>query len=180
MRTRWKPRPRYEDTLKYKYNEYIRSPEVAIIDENGLKLEAMPTPQALALARQRGYDLVEVNPNATPPIAKLLNYGQFQYEQQKQQQVARAKQKKVEEKGIRLSFKMGTGDLEVRRNQTEKFLREGHRVRIEMMLRGREKGHTDLAYKNVQQFVESVSIPHTTDQPLGRQGSTLSIVIRPE
>src|SRR5271157_5736671 len=91
----------------YKANEQIKAPELRVIDENAKNVGVLPTAEALALAKERGFDLVEVMPNATPPIAKFLDYGQFKYEKEKEARKQKAHAHKVEVKGIRLSIRIG-------------------------------------------------------------------------
>lgn len=140
-------------------------------------LGLMPTWQALELARERGLDLVEVNPTLRPPIAKILDFGQFQYKQQKILQAQKAKAKRVEVKGVRISIKIGEHDREVRRKQALGFLDEGHRVRVEMILRGREKGRGDLARELMNEFVQSLGEGVVVETPFSRTGGNVSMQV---
>ncbi len=151
-------------------------PQVRVIDEQGQHLEVMDTARAIALARERGLDLVEINPNIDPPVAKITAFGQFKYQKDKEARKQKAHAKQVEVKGVRLSLRIGQGDLEVRRTQAQRFLDEGNRVRVEMILRGRERQHAALGQKIVQDFV--AMFPEVRiDQPFARQGGILSMVI---
>ncbi len=159
-----------------RYNEGIRVPQVRVIDEQGRHLEVMDTARAIALARERGLDLVEINPNIDPPVAKITTFGHFKYQKDKEARKQKAHAKTVEVKGVRLSLRIGKGDLEVRRNMARRFLDEGNRVRVEMILRGRERQHVDLGRKILQDFV--ATFPEARiDQPFARQGGILSMVI---
>jgi translation initiation factor IF-3 len=109
-----------------------------------------------------------------------MNFGQFKYELKKQQQKQKVVQKKTELKGIRLSFRIGENDKMVRRKQTEKFLKAGHKVKIEMLLKGREKAHQDLARQIILDFVESIEQENKIEQDIQRQGSKLNILITPK
>ena len=136
----------------------------------------MDTPQALALARERGLDLVEINPGANPPVVKIIGYGQFRYHKEKELRQQKAHAKNVEVKGVRLSLRIGEHDLEVRRQQSLRFMAEGNRVRVEIILRGREREHLDLARKILQNF--AATLPETRiDQPFQKQGGVLSMVV---
>ena len=126
----------------------------------------------MAMAKEKGYDLVEISPKSTPPVAKFLNFGRFKYELRKKEQQQKAKQKKTETKGIRLSFRIGKGDLELRLRQAKKFLDQGHKVKIEMILKGREKAHFDLAREIVGRFIQNLE-GINVEQPISRQGSKL-------
>ncbi len=121
-------------------------------------------------------DLVEVSPMANPPVCKIADFGNFQYKQSKKKQ--KTKQKKVELKGVRLSFKIGAHDIAFRKKQAEKFLKQGDKVKIELNLRGREKAHKDLAKEKINNFINSIETKNEIEQPLKTQGSRLSITIK--
>jgi len=145
-----------------------------VIGETGQQLGVMPTYQALDLARDKGLDLIEVSPKAQPPVAKIMSFGQFQYQQSKQKQ---RKSKKVEIKIVRLSLKIGRHDLEVKAKKAKEILDEGDKVRVELILRGRERQRLDLAKEIVQNFIAE-NFPQTKlEQPLKIQGGNLSIII---
>ena len=151
--------------------------DVQLIDEQGKPRGIVPTSEALKLAEAAGFDLVEVNPTAKPPIAKILDFGQFQYKQQKIIQAQKVKAKKVEVKGIRLSIKIGEHDLAVRQKQSMKFLDEGHKVRLEVILRGRERSRGDLAKKTMDDFIARLGEGVVVEVPLSRQGGNVSMQI---
>ena len=148
-----------------------------VIDETGQKLGQMPTHRALSMAREKGLDLVEVSPLSRPPVCKIMDYGQYQYKQEKAGRKQKAKQKKVDIKGIRISFKIGEHDLEIRRKRAQKFFSEGHKVRIEMLLRGREKAHQDIARDNMQKFADSLAGNIIFEQKVKKLGSKLSCIL---
>ncbi|OGL65953.1 translation initiation factor IF-3 [Candidatus Uhrbacteria bacterium RIFCSPLOWO2_01_FULL_47_24] len=169
-------RPKPVQATLVRYNEWIRVPQVRVIDEHGEHLDVMDTSKALALARERGMDLVELNPGANPPVAKIIGYGQFKYQKEKEIRKQKVHAKTVEVKGIRLSLRIGEHDLQVRRDQAERFMSEGNRVRVEIILKGREREHADLARKILENFV--ASLPNIRiDQPFERQGGILSMVV---
>lgn len=114
-----------------------------------------------------------VAPQAVPPVCKILDYGKFQYQQKRVQ----PKAKTLETKGIRLTFKIGEHDLDIRRQQTEKFLEKGHKVRVELKLRGREKAFREQAKGMVKAFADSLSAGYKTDKGLEVMGGTISILI---
>lgn len=172
--SRYRPKKKLGPLIRY--NEGIRDPQVRVIDEEGKHLDVMDTPAAIALARERGLDLVMINPGITPPIAKITGFGQYKYQKEKEERRQKAHAKEVEVKGVRLSLRIGAHDLEVRRKMAEKFMGEGNRVRVEMILRGRERQHVDLGRKIVQDFV--ASFPDVRiDQPFAKQGGVLSMVV---
>jgi len=129
------------------------------------------------MAEERGFDLVEVSPKSQPPVCKLLDYGAYQYRLEKAERKQRAKQKKIEVKGIRLSYKIGEHDLEIRKNQALKFIEKGDKVKVEMMLRGRENAHQDRAREIINKFIESLGDNILIEQTLSRQGNRYSVVL---
>ncbi|MBU1039431.1 translation initiation factor IF-3 [Patescibacteria group bacterium] len=162
---------------RYRINQYIRIPEVQVIDDDSKVLGVMPTFKALALAQEQGLDLVEVNPTVRPSIVKIMDFGQFQYKQSKIVQAQKAKVKKIEVKGIRLSFKIGQHDKDMRLKQARKFLDEGHKVKLEMGLRGRERAHMDLARENMMKFVREIGDDAVVEVPLSKMGGRLNMQI---
>ena len=139
----------------------------------------MPSSQALEIARERELDLVEVAPLANPPVCKIIDFGKFQYQKAKLDQASRAKQKKVEIKGIRIGIRTDEHDLEFKKNQAEKFLKRGDKVKIEIVLRGREKAHPDLARKNLNDFIKTISIPFEMEQEIKRFPAGFNVIITP-
>ncbi len=121
--------------------------------------------EALALSREQEVDLVEISPKATPPVCKLIDYGKMLYATQKKEQKAKQANKSKEQKGIRITFKMDVGDLKRQTKMTEKFLIEGHGVRVQMRLRGRERAHMDLAIEKMNTFLKSLEDISKIDQP---------------
>lgn len=172
-------RPRVEE-IRYRANAQITAPEVQVVDEAGEHLGAMPTADAIKLAEERGYDLVEVAPKAAPPVCRFLDYGQFKYQKEKEARKQKAHAHRVEVKGVRLSVRIGDHDRDVRREKALEFLREGHKVQVEMILRGREKAHGDLAQKTMEEFAASLNTPEMPtkiEQPFQRQGGRLTLVV---
>lgn len=151
-----------------------------LIDSNGENFASIATEEALAKAKEQELDLVEVSPQAKPPVCRILDYGKFQYQQMKQVQQAKAKQKKVETKGIRIGFRTDTHDLEFKKNQAEKFLTKGNKVKIEILLRGREKALPDKAKESLKNFMNSISIPHTVEEEIKKFPAGFHVIIAPE
>lgn len=148
-----------------------------MIDETGQHIGVMDTSAALALAQSRGLDLVEIAPTARPPVTKILDFGAFLFHQEKQQRKAKAKQKKVDLKGIRLTFRIGQHDKETRKAQSLKFLEEGHKVQLEMRLRGRENAHRDLARQQMEQFAKDLGQQVVVETPLTVMGNRLMMIV---
>mgnify|MGYP001563037616 FL=1 len=138
----------------------------------------MPTEQALRQAKEQELDLVEVNPRANPPICKIIDWGSYLYQQEKAERKQKAKMKVSEIKGIRLSLKIGAHDLDMRRSQSLKFFEQGDRVKLEMILRGREKARMDLARQIMKDFVTSLGEGVVVDSPMSSMGGRLTALIR--
>ncbi|MFA6391625.1 MAG: translation initiation factor IF-3 [Patescibacteria group bacterium] len=158
-------------------NSFIRATEVLLIDEQGNKLGTVPIAEAQQMAIDQGIDLVEVSTGATPPVCKLVDFGKYQYRKDKAERKQKAKQKKVEIKGIRLTLKIGKHDIDVRLKQASKFLDQGDKVKIEMMLKGREKAHFDLAKEIFENFHASLGDTILIEQPIVRKGAKLISII---
>ncbi|MFA5994061.1 MAG: translation initiation factor IF-3 [Parcubacteria group bacterium] len=161
-------------------NEYIRVPQIRVIDDAGNQLGVMTPAEALVMAQQQDLDLVEIAPTAKPPVCKIMDYGKFQYQQSKVDRVNKGKQKKIDTKGIRIGFRTDTHDLEVKRTMAEKFLQKGQKVKIEIFLRGREKAHQDLARANLERFMKTIAVPFKTEQEVKRYPGGFNTVIAPE
>ena len=174
-------RPKYDKSKqkRYKTNQYIRVPEVRLVAEDGENIGVISTEKALSMAREQGLDLVEVSPLAKPPVAKIIDYSKMKYQEEKERRKEKAKQKKVEIKGIRLSLRIGSGDLLTRLKSAEKFLNQDDKVKIEIILRGRERRHMDLAREIINKFIASLNeiIPVGIEQSMSVQGGKLSILV---
>lgn len=150
---------------------------MAVIDETGKHIGSMDTSQAMALAQSRGLDLVEIAPMARPPVCKILDFGAFQFQIEKKERKAKAHQKKVDLKGIRLTFKIGQHDKDTRKAQSLKFLNEGHKVQLEMRLRGRENAHKDLAKQQMEQFAKDLGEQIVVESSISLLGNRLTMIV---
>lgn len=128
-------------------NEDIRVPRVLLIDQNGEKQGEMPISAALEAAEEVGLDLVEIVPNANPPVCKILDYGKFKFQEQKKKNEARKRQKVVELKEIKLRPNIDTHDYEVKAKAMARFFEEGDKVKVTLRFRGREMAHPELGMK---------------------------------
>ena len=128
-------------------NEDIRVPRVLLIDQNGEKQGEMPTSAALEAAEEAGLDLVEIVPNANPPVCKILDYGKFKFQEQKKKNEARKRQKVVELKEIKLRPNIDIHDYEVKAKAMTRFFEEGDKVKVTLRFRGREMAHPELGMK---------------------------------
>lgn len=141
-------------------NHQIRIPEVQVIDQDGKQLGVMKTFDAQRLAKERELDLVEVVPTAQPPIAKIMDYGKYQYTKSKEEK-ARPKVKEQQTKAVRVGFKTGIHDLMVKAKKADEFLSEGHWVKVELTLRGREKAFPQRGLVQLETFLTKITVPFT-------------------
>ena len=155
----------------------IRVPQVRVVDEEGNQAGVMTTPDALRLAQDRGYDLVEVAPMASPPVVRLLDYGQFKYEQARREKEARRHQRSVEFKEIRLKIKIGKGDFDTKVRRSIQFLEDGDRVKVTVQFRGREVSHAYLGRDLLIRFAEQVGENGTVERQPLLEGKQMSLVI---
>jgi translation initiation factor IF-3 len=132
-------------------------PEVRVIDEDNNQVGVMPTTEALELARSKDLNLVEVAPNAVPPVCRILDYGKFKYEEEKKERAARKHQHTSELKELRLRPRTDEHDLQVRARAARKFLEEGHKVRLVVRFRGRESSHPEVARAQINHIAERLS-----------------------
>jgi translation initiation factor IF-3 len=127
-----------------------------VVDEEGAQLGVMPTPQALAMAQERGLDLVEVAPMASPPVVKFLDFGQYKYELTKREKEAKRRQRSVTFKEVRLSPKIGTGDFDTKVHRAIEFLEDGDRIKVTVRFRGRELTHPELGRNMLTRFTDRI------------------------
>lgn len=160
-------------------NEEIRIREVQLIDHEGNNRGVVPTHEALALARGVGLDLVEIAPNSSPPVAKILDYGKFKYQAQKKAAEARKKQKTVEVKEIKLRPGIDTHDYEVKMRSMKRFFEEGDKVKVTLRFRGREMAHQDLGYKLLQRVREDVADLAKVEAEPTSEGRQIVMILAP-
>ena len=151
-----------------------------MIDESGKMVGIMPTEGALELARSQGLDLIEVSPKANPPVVRILSYDKYRYHLDKAIQQQKKKQKKIEVKGIRLSVRIGAHDLKFKAEQAEKFMAKGNKVKIELILRGRERANVEFAFSVLQKFLASVTAEFIKEQEPKKLGNIIIAIIAPK
>jgi translation initiation factor IF-3 len=152
---------------------------VRLIDDNGAQLGIVPIREALAIAEERGLDLMEVAPNAVPPVCRIVDYGKFRYEQSKKDREARKHQKQAELKEVRLKPKTDDHDLDVKAKQARRFLLEGHKVKFTVRFRGREIFHPDIGREMLEQMAEELREVATVEQRPLMEGRALSLMLAP-
>ena len=160
-------------------NEEIRVREVQLIDQTGHNIGAVETRLALEKAQEAGLDLVEIAPNSTPPVCKLLDYGKYKYQAQKKAAEARKKQKVVEVKEIKLRPMIDDHDYDVKMRSMRRFFEEGDKVKITLRFRGRELAHQELGYKLLNRVREDVSKMAKVEQEPRFEGRQVVMVLAP-
>ena len=162
-------------------NERIRSKEVRLINADGENLGVVPTSKALQMADDAELDLVLINPNQEPPVAKILNYGKYKYELEKRAKEAKKKQHVVEVKEVKVRYKIDTHDYQVRINNIKKFISQGNKVKIVIMLRGREMQHSELAFDLAKRFIEDLkNEPLIIEKNPMLEGRNVTLYIAPQ
>ena len=157
----------------------IRIREVRVIDDESQQLGVMPTYKALALAQEKGLDLVEVAPTAVPPVCRILDYGQYKYELQKRDREAKKKQKSQTFKEIRLRVKIDVNDLRTKARRAGQFLEEGDRVKVTVQFRGREMTHANLGRDLLLKAAEMLAEHGTVERQPLLEGRSKYIVMAP-
>lgn len=148
-----------------------------MLDAESKQIGIVPISEALNIARDQGYDLAEISPNAEPPVCKLLDWGKYLYEQDKQAAKNRKKQKNIEVKQVRMGLKIGQHDIEVKQKATRKFLEAGNKVKLTVRFKGREMARPDLGEKVLNNFFDGLSDVAVIEQSPQMTGRDMSIVI---
>jgi len=143
-----------------KVNEKITALELRVIDETGNNLGVLPLQEALKLAKEKGLDLIEIAPTAKPPVAKIMNYDKYRYQETKKLKKQRAQQKIQELKQVRISARAAEHDLKIKADKVNEFLAEGDIVEIHLIMRGREKAHKDWAKQKLLDFLKIITPEH--------------------
>jgi translation initiation factor IF-3 len=164
---------------RFRINNRIRAREVRLIDENGTQVGIVTVRDAQQLAEDRGLDLVEVAPNAVPPVCRLLDYGKFRYEQSKKEREARKNQKQAELKQLRLMPKTDDHDIQTKANQARRFLLAGDKVKFNVRFRGREMAHPDIGRTMLEQVSEMLRDIAIIEQKPLMEGRVLSMLVAP-
>lgn len=164
---------------KYRVNDRIRVPEVRLIDQEGENKGVVPIEEAQTYARDVGLDLVEVAPNARPPVCRVMDYGKFMYEQEKKAKQARKSSKQVEVKELRLRPKTDEHHVNFKAKQARKFLEKGNKVRVRVLFRGRERFHGDIAREMLKEFAGQLSDVSIIEQEPTHEGRSMSMMLVP-
>jgi translation initiation factor IF-3 len=161
-------------------NDQIEAASIRLIDARGEMVGVVPLYQALSLADEAGLDLVEISPNASPPVCKLLDFGKYKYELQKKENEARKKQKVIEIKEIKMRPGIDDHDYEVKRKAMVRFLTEGDKVKVTLRFRGREMVHTDLGAKVLDRVRADLGELGKVEQTPKMEGRQMTMVIGPK
>ena len=160
-------------------NEQIRSREVRLIRDDG-EQGIMSVSQALELAKESGLDLVEVAPQAVPPVVKILDYGKFRFENEKRLRDSKKKQKLIKLKEIRMQPKIDDHDLDFKSKHIKEFLIGGNKVKVTIRFRGRELAHTELGFDVMKDVLSRIEGEYSMDKPPAMEGRFMSMVLSPK
>ncbi len=161
-------------------NEAIRMREVRLIDAEGNQKGILPTIEALRMAREAGLDLVEIAPQAQPPVCKLLDYGKYKFDLEKKTRESRKHQKQVRIKEIRMQPKIDGHDLEFKTRHVREFLDEGNKVKVTVRFRGRELAHTELGKVVLDRILEKLEGNFLLERAAQMEGRTMSLLLNPK
>jgi translation initiation factor IF-3 len=167
-------------TKELRINNAIRVKEVRLIDSEGNQRGVAQTSEALALAKEAGMDLVEIAPQASPPVCRILDYGKFKFEQEKRIRDSKKKQKLVKNKEIRMQPKIEKHDLEFKTNHIREFLEEGNKVKVTVRFRGREMAHTELGRVVLERVLELLDNSFVVERPPQMEGRFMSMTLNPK
>ncbi|WP_342741339.1 translation initiation factor IF-3 [Desulfoscipio geothermicus] len=167
-------------TRDHRINEQIRVKEVRVIDVDGNQLGVIPVREALRLAEQRELDLVEVAPQARPPVCRIMDYGKYRYEQSKREKEARKNQKVISIKEVKLRPNIEDHDFEVKAKNAVRFLKDGNKVKATIMFRGRQIVHPDLGKKLLVRLAEKVADLANVERQPKLEGKNMIMILAPK
>ncbi len=165
-------------TSRTRINGEIRHPEVRVISADGAQLGIMSSRDAQLMARDAGLDLVEISPNANPPVVKIIDWGKYQYQKMKEQARAKKNAKSSELKQIRLGLKIGENDLNIKVRKTLELLEDGDRVKIMIVFRGREMAHKEIGTELMNRIIEKLGSEVIVDGKAQMSGRNLTFMVR--
>ena len=167
--------PRRDDRTRV--NERIRVREVRVIDEDGSQLGIMPPPQALAIARQKGLDLVEIAATAVPPVCRIMDFGRYQYQEQKRARSAKKHQKIIEVKEIKFRPKVDEHDYQFKKKHIERFLADGDKVKATIFFRGREMAHPEIGRRILERLIEDLTEVAVAENMPRQEGNQMHTIL---
>ncbi len=160
-------------------NERIRAREIRVIDENGVQLGILSPFEALRVARERGFDLVEVSPTAVPPVCRIQDYGRYLYEKEKSERAARKRQKVITVKEVKFSVTVDEHDYQTKKNQAIRFLTEGDKVKASLRFRGRQMAHRELGYQIINRLIQDIGNAGVVEFMPRMEGTILHAILAP-
>ena len=169
---------REEDSTRI--NERIRVPEVRLIGADGEQVGVVATPQAMIMARDAQLDLVEVSPNAVPPVCRIMDYGKYKFEQEKKAREAKKKQHTADVKEVKMRYKIDEHDYQVRVSQAQRFLKSGDKVKATITFRGREIQHSNLAEELLKRMATDLQEVGEVQQMPKKEGKSMMMLIAPK
>jgi translation initiation factor IF-3 len=158
-------------------NERIRVREIRVIDETGQQLGIMPPPQALAIARQKGLDLVEISPTAVPPVCRIMDFGKYQYQEQKRAREAKKHQHVIEVKEIKFRPKVDEHDYQFKKKHIERFLAEGDKVKATVFFRGREMAHPEIGRRILERLIGELAEVAMAESMPRQEGNQMHTIL---
>ena len=168
------------DNKGLRINEQIRVREVRLIDDKGDQKGIVPTIEALKMAKEQELDLVEVAPQANPPVCKILDYGKYRFEQEKKLRDSKKNQKQLKLQEIRMQPKIGSGDLDFKSKHVQEFLNEGNKVKVTIRFRGRELAHTELGYDVLKEVLKRLDDEYVIEKQPAMEGRFMSMTLSPK
>lgn len=165
---------------KHRINTKIRAEEVRVVDNNGEQIGIQPLQEALAIAKEQQLDLVEIAPQAKPPVCKLIDYGKYKYQLQKKESEAKKKQKENTIKELKIGYRTDVGDLNTKLKQARGFLSSGNKVKFSMRFRGREKAFVHLGKEKLEQIVAQLADVGDIYERNFRSRSLMHVILTPD
>lgn len=181
MKTFSRPNLRREEAKsKHRLNHQIKVPEIRLIDQDGKMVGVVTVKDALRMAEVRELDLVEISPNAKPPVCKILDYSKFLYDQQKREKAQKRQQQAQQMKELRFTWRTAQHDFNFKAKHAREFLEEGNKVKATVMFRGREITHQEVGEELLKRFIEELEDISKVDSPIKLEGRKLNVILSPD
>ena len=164
---------------KIRINEQIRVPKVRLISDDGSQLGIVPIEKAVNLANEADLDLVEVSPDSDPPVCRIMDFGKYKYKLELSEKEKRKKQSQITIKEVKIRPKIGGNDFMIKEKYIEKFLKEGHKVKISIIFKGREIVHKEIGENLASKIIEDLNGKYILDQPPKMEGFNITMVLSP-
>lgn len=169
-----------KDIKSIRVNEKIRAPEVRLIDVDGKQIGIVSIQEALKIANERGFDLVEVSPEANPPVCKIMDFGKYKYQLEKKEKEAKKKQKEIEVKEFKIGFNISDHDYSYRRDHMTEILKEGNKVKVTIVFKGRQIAFKDKAYELIDKIKNDLLEYGVMEKEPKLEGKKLFVVFAPK